>query len=252
MFGAVKQQHNEQVMNTALRFVLFAVFLCCSVGVLIALGTWQIQRLHWKNDILTTMQRRLDSPAAAVPPANVIEPQQHGYQPVVVQGEILQEVVYVLSTQDGHIGYRVITPLVFNNRRILVDLGFIANNAQPIQTTPTTAKIIGHVHWPDETDIWTPPPDTNNAIWFARDVAALAQHFQTEPILLIATSIDTKGGVPITPVPLTTDGIRNAHFGYALTWYSMAVIWAVMGGFMLYRMQQSQRHNSRHHPPMSS
>ena len=41
---------------------------------------------------------------------------------------------------------------------------------------------------------------------------------------------------PVTPLPVDTSGIPNDHLNYAITWFSLAVVWLGMTGFLLWRI----------------
>jgi surfeit locus 1 family protein len=95
--------------------------------------------------------------------------------------------------------------------------------------------ITGTLHWPNESDSFTPAPDTARNIWFARDVPAMARALGTGPVMVVARS-DTGDG--IMPVPVDTAGIPNDHLNYALTWFGLAVVWAGMTGLLLWRIRR--------------
>jgi surfeit locus 1 family protein len=40
----------------------------------------------------------------------------------------------------------------------------------------------------------------------------------------------------VTPLPIDTSDIPNDHLGYAITWFSLAFVWAIMSGFFIIRM----------------
>ena len=37
------------------------------------------------------------------------------------------------------------------------------------------------------------------------------------------------------PLPVTTEGIPNNHLGYAVQWFGLALVWAGMTLFLLWR-----------------
>jgi surfeit locus 1 family protein len=41
--------------------------------------------------------------------------------------------------------------------------------------------------------------------------------------------------VGTAPMPLDSAAVPNDHLGYALTWFSLALVWAVMTGLFLWR-----------------
>jgi surfeit locus 1 family protein len=94
--------------------------------------------------------------------------------------------------------------------------------------------VAGNLNWPDDVTPSTPPYDAARAIWYGRDVAGIAALLGTEPILVIARS-DTGDGV--APRPVTTAGFRNDHWQYAVTWFSLAAVWAGMTVFLLWRIR---------------
>jgi surfeit locus 1 family protein len=49
----------------------------------------------------------------------------------------------------------------------------------------------------------------------------------------------------VTPLPVDTSGIPNDHLSYAITWLSLAAIWAAMTGFFIWRMRQSGKGQQR-------
>lgn len=125
-----------------------------------------------------------------------------------------------------------------SRRRIMVDLGFV-----PVEATggrvPARIDVTGNLHWPDEVDGFTPDPDLDANIWFARDVPAMADALGTEPVLVVARSVDPAQGTQ--PLPVGTEGIPNDHLNYAITWFTLAVIWAGMTGLLIRRMARAER-----------
>ncbi len=85
-------------------------------------------------------------------------------------------------------------------------------------------------------DGYTPEPDREAELWFARDVPAMAAALDTEPVLIVRRAGGELPGV--TPWPVDTAGIPNDHLEYAITWFSLAAIWLAMTGFLVYRMRK--------------
>ena len=63
----------------------------------------------------------------------------------------------------------------------------------------------------------------------------MAEALAAEPVLLVTASSDDPGA-PL-PLPVTAN-IPNDHLGYAITWFGLAAVWAVMTGYLLWRIKR--------------
>ncbi|MCY4153184.1 MAG: SURF1 family protein [Aestuariivita sp.] len=205
------------------RSFLFASM--AGIAILISLGIWQIQRLEWKQSILRDIENRINQEPEPLP--NNLDPERDRFSAIVVDGMILPEEIHVLVSKkrDGA-GYRIITPMqIHDGRRILVDRGFTQADNKDLERSTGQFEIIGNVHWPDEVDRFTPSPDYQSNIWFARDVDAMAMQLKTLPILVIAR---TQTDPQVIPLPVDPKSIPNNHLQYAITWFAIAAIWLAM------------------------
>ena len=97
-------------------------------AILISLGVWQVQRLTWKQGILAEINGRIEAPAVPLPEQP--DPKEAAYLPVEVTGSFEGQTLRVLVSQkDQGAGYRLITALSTGDRRVLVDRGYIPNEA---------------------------------------------------------------------------------------------------------------------------
>lgn len=217
------------------RMIAPLLFGLIGAAILIGLGAWQMQRLAWKNSILSGISARLTDTPADLPA--VPDSQADLYLPVRVDGRFTGEDLDVLaSRKEIGAGFRIIAAFeTTQGRRILIDRGFVTDEARGLPRMAKAAAITGTLHWPRETDSYTPPPDPTTGMWFARDVPAMAAVLRTEPVLVVARS-DTGDGVE--PMPVGTEGIPNDHLQYAITWFSLAVVWLGMTGLLLWRIRR--------------
>lgn len=219
--------------------VLFAVFSIAGTAVLGWLGNWQLDRLAWKQTVLEQIDQRIAAPAVPVPLTPV--PSEDTYLPVFAEGRFGQEYIRVLVSQKRiGAGYRVISAFKTEGRRILVDRGFIdLSNSSDIQADQAVV-VQGNLHWPDEVDGFTPAPDLEKNIWFARDVRALSEALQTQPILIVASQISPPDQ-NIKPLEIDSSAIPNDHLQYAVTWFSLAAIWIMMSAAFLWRSRKKKK-----------
>ena len=215
------------------RLIFLSVIGGLGLVTLLGLGIWQVQRLAWKQAVLETIQSRVSAPPVVVP-QNPTE-QHDRYRAVSAEGELGAQDLHVFwVTKDAATGYRVITALELSDgRRLLLDRGFIPAAAKNSTRSSEAVSVTGNLLWPDEGDWTTPPPEVDANILYARDVAYMASRLDTEPVLIVARSISPETSV--TPQPVTTVGIPNNHLQYAITWFSLAFIWAAMTASFLWR-----------------
>lgn len=217
-----------------MRRVIFLLIISgAGLAILIGLGTWQLQRKAWKEDLLQTIEANIAAAPAALP--QVPAKERDRYRAVTVEGEIEGNALHVFwVTKDAETGYRIIAPFVTTDgRRVLLDRGFIPAAEKAASLTIGQATVTGNLLWPDEGDWTTPAPEVDANILYARDVAYMAERLNTEPVLIVARSATPEAAV--TPQAVTTAGIPNNHLQYAITWFSLAFIWAAMTIYFLRR-----------------
>ncbi len=217
------------------RFIFPLVAGLGGFAILIWLGVWQLQRLDWKEARLAAIDARIAAPAEALPASP--DPARDAFMPVRVTGTFTGEGLEVLgSLRDLGPGYRVIAVLQTDTgRRVLVDRGMIGEDHHNDPRTVTVATVTGNLHWPDEVDSYTPPPDAGRNLWFARDVPAMARALNAEPVLIVAREATGDG---IEPLPLDSSTIPNDHLNYAITWFSTAFVWLGMTALLVWRIRQ--------------
>jgi surfeit locus 1 family protein len=217
------------------RMIAPLLFGIVGVAILVSLGVWQVQRLAWKTAILDEISTRLAAEAVPVPPDP--SPTVDAYRKVEAEGEIGPGELHVYTSNPPQgVGYRVIVPLkLADGRSILLDRGFVPIAAKDAPRHLGPIRVEGALVWPQETDSFTDAPDRETNIWFARDVPLMAEALGTVPVMLVtATSNDPAAP---TPMPVSVN-ISNDHLQYAVTWFLLAVVWAGMTAYLLWRIKR--------------
>ncbi|WP_415403801.1 SURF1 family protein [Tateyamaria sp. SN3-11] len=219
------------------RLWFLLTFGLIGTAILVSLGVWQVQRLAWKEGILARIEARIDAPPMPLPATP--DPESDAYLHVTVSGQIAPEQLRVLVSQKNvGAGYRIISPMQLDGRKVMVDRGFVRTRDAVAAPPAGVVTVSGNLQWPQETDGFTPAPDTDNNIWFARDVPAMAATLGTAPILIVAKDV-SPSDTPPTPFPVDTSRIPNDHLQYAITWFSLAAIWVGMTAYFLLRTPRS-------------
>lgn len=208
-------------------------------AILLSLGIWQVRRLAWKEAILAEINAQIVAPAVPLDRLGALKEEAHRYRAVTVSGRTTGPEALVISGQTmAGAGYEVISAFQTDTgRMILLDRGFVPEAARTKERPPVALSVTGNLAWPHDSDSYTPPPDPKTHIFFARDAGPIAQALGTEPVLVIAREV--AGEEPgITPVPVDTSAIPNNHLNYAITWFSLAVVWAGMTVAFLWRIRR--------------
>jgi surfeit locus 1 family protein len=221
------------------RFAIPVLIGILGVAALMSLGFWQVQRLTWKEAILDEITTRIA--AEPVPVPDHPDPERDQYLPVTASGEITDEEVHVLvSTREIGAAFRIIALFrTDDGRRLLLDRGVVPEARKDEARAPVKATVTGNLLWPRETDMFTPDPDRETNLWFARDAEALSRELAAEPFLIVVRET-SETEPPVTPHPVDSVGIPNDHLEYAITWFGLAAVWAGMTVLWMMRIARGK------------
>lgn len=200
--------------------------------VLIGLGTWQVERLHWKVALIAQMNASLSAPPLTLDEIVKLPNVEAQYRHVRLAGRFdNSKEAYAFATGEGGTPvYHVLTPLILaDGRALIVDRGTIPQNLRDPKTRAAgqldgEQYVTGVWRTPDPANLFTPKPDLKKRIWFARDVKAMAalDHLAlAAPVVVEADATPNPGGWP--KGGQTVVSLPNNHLQYAITWYLMAL-----------------------------
>jgi surfeit locus 1 family protein len=212
--------------------------------VLLSLGTWQVERLHWKEALIAERDARLAAPAALLP-ADADWP-AWDFRRVEVRGTFRHDLeqLFGASGHAGEVGHHVLTPLVRpDGTALLVDRGWVpADRAHPatrregLLEGAVSVTGIARYRGDHVTNWFTPANQPEQATWFSYDLPGLegALGLALLPVVVEADGRPNPGGLPIGG--LTRIALSNNHLQYAITWYGLALtLVAVYVSFSLRR-----------------
>lgn len=217
-----------------MRKLLFPLLIGAGgIAILLYLMVWQLNRLDWKEGVIAEIEARLA--AEPVPLPATVTADADNYRTVIMQGSATgEEIRFLDSGTAAGTGHRIIAAFeTTDGRRVMLDQGLLEINdaaAQAADPLTDTVTVQGNLIWPDDVSEQAPEGDE----WYARDVPAMAQALNTEPVLVVlsaATAYDPR----LAPLPLSTRNIKNDHLEYAITWGLLAIVWLAMTIFYVAR-----------------
>lgn len=211
--------------------------------ILLGLGTWQMQRLHWKEGLLQTIDQRTHSA-----PRQLADVEKEfdasgdvDYTPVTVSGTFLHSGErHFYATWDGDAGFNVYTPLALDDGRVvLINRGFVPYDLKDVAKR-LRGQVAGRVTvtglarnpLPAKPSIMLPDNDVAKNIFYWKDRDAMAASAGLPagavlvPIFIDADKTPNPGGLPVGGV--TIIDLPNSHLQYAFTWYGLAAALAAV------------------------
>jgi surfeit locus 1 family protein len=209
------------------------VFTVPVVLLLLALGSWQIERLFWKRELIAQRQSAVAAAPTVVPPSPE-EARREEFHHVTDEGVFLhdKEIFLGATSEAGRNGYQVLTPLREPGGRIVfINRGFIpAELKDPAKRSASqvsgTVRVAGLLRLPPtQKPAWFLPdnrPDLNYWFWIDLPAMAVADELDhVAPFYIDADATPNPGGWPKGGI--TRLELRNDHLQYAITWFSLAV-----------------------------
>lgn len=205
--------------------------------ILIGLGTWQVERLRWKEALIAMITERTH--AAPLPLAD-IEARFRSigdvdYTPVTATGTFVHAGErHFLATWQGQSGFYVYTPLVLDDGRIVfVNRGFVPYDLKDPAKRPEgqvagKVTIIGLARNPltGKPSSLVPDNDLRKNVFYWKDRDAMAgsaglrSGAEIVPVFIDAGDAPNPGGYPVGGVTMIE--MPNSHLQYAVTWYGLA------------------------------
>jgi len=216
---------------------------------LLGLGTWQVERLHWKEALLARIAALQAAPAQ--PAASVLQRLATGgdvdFTRVVADCPGLPAAPFLelYGLRQGQAGVRLVSACrvaAGPYQSVLVDRGFMPDTvaARPAVDAAAAApfRLVGVLRRPDRRNLFSPPNRPGH--WFTRDIPAMAAALRAPapaPVFLFAETPTNPELPALAPAPVPAD-IPNRHLEYALTWYGLAAALAGVYAAMLLKRRK--------------
>ncbi len=228
-----------------MRFIfrpLPALTTACAIlfALLVGLGVWQVQRLHWKLGLIAAVNRNLAAPPLSLGKAVQMGSEGAQYHRVALDGRFdnAKEAYVFTTSEGGEPVFHVVTPFETELGTFLVDRGLVPQSLRAPETRMAgeiegPARVVGVWRIPDAPGYFTPAPDKAKRIWYARDLEGIARADGiklAEPVIIEADATPNPGGWPRGGQTEVT--FRNEHLQYAITWFALAA--GLLGVYLAY------------------
>ncbi len=234
--------------------ILMGAAFVVALAILLSLGTWQLQRLYWKEQLLSDMAaRRIAAPVSLADiEAMAARGEDIEYSPVTVSGVFANNKErHFFATWRGQTGYHVYTPLQLADGRFLfVNRGFTPFEAKEPEmrkqgqlTGLQSVTGLARARLAEKPSSIVPDNDLSKNIFYWKDLDAMAATTgipadRLVPFFVDAGDAPNPKGLPIGAV--TQFDLPNNHLQYAVTWYGLAAALVGVGLFAVLRRKTAR------------
>lgn len=236
-----------------LRTGLTLALVLGAFAVLIGLGTWQVQRLHWKEELLARIAERTQAEPLSVDEIRSLYPDIE-YMPVRLAGRFDHAAErHFFTTHAGQSGYSIYTPLVMDDgEAVFVNRGFVPYDRKDPATRPL-GQVEGRVEITGlaRTGLTAKPswivPDNEPGknVFYWKDMRAMRETSglpESVPVLAFFVDADATPNPGVLPVGgVTIIDMPNNHLQYAVTWYGLAGALAAVVAAWFWRRRRPEK-----------
>ena len=208
---------------------------------LCALGTWQVHRLAWKQNLIAQVEQRAHAaptPAPAQAEWPALTSDNAEYRRVTAKGTYLydRQTLVQAATELGS-GYWVMTPLQLpEGGTVLVNRGFVLPEWRKRQAAGGQAeadagpvKVDGLLRMGEPGNGFLRNNDPAANLWYSRDLPAIATARGLSDVAPYFIDADASSSPSRDPAQDPVGGLTvltfpNNHLVYAITWYALALM----------------------------
>lgn len=230
---------NKTINIFGLKYRLISLpFVFAAFFTLTSLGNWQGERAREKNELIRSIEYNIKAPPAITYGSTLRY--TDNYSKIVVYGRFIPGTdVFLYGRRSAYPekdGYYLLSSFkTDDNDIILVSRGWIPqsvkDNYEEYSVNTNKVRLVGFV-LPGEKPSLITPSSSNKVedIWFFIDLDKAKKRFNLTIdnfYLMQINSVDLPdGGLSLSGHNLSK--IRNDHFEYMITWYSLAFILIIM------------------------
>jgi surfeit locus 1 family protein len=199
--------------------LLFSIFVFFFISIFIALGSWQLVRLNWKNELLNKIDVSLKKE-----PVDLMTNVPEDYLKIKTSGVIdFDKQIYLYSLNEkGSPGFNVVNPIIINNKNFLLNRGWIPFNKKNTKEINIFdhKTILGTLKKQTKASRFKPANDVKDNYWFTLDRNDVFKYTNKNfsPFIIYLNN-----NLELPKPKIITVNIPNSHKKYAITWFSLAL-----------------------------
>lgn len=221
------------------------------IAILVWLGSWQLNRLTWKENLIAQVEARVGLSPQPIPAPHTWDqmiPEDYNFTPSTARGTYQFDYeAYVFTTlhtprgTSGGQGVWVMTPLLLEDGHLIyINRGFVPyetwlDGTQTWDPPADTVTVTGLLRRPELQDFFATDPDLTTRLFNRRDTRFIARQLQMNEekvsqlaLFYLDTAANSTGRLPQGGE--TEQTFSNSHLQYMVTWYGLAL--AVLGSLI--------------------
>lgn len=220
-----------------------AAATAAALAVLLALGTWQVQRLAWKTAWIDQLRAAEAAPPEPLP-LRVEDPAALAFRRFSATGTLAHErsVVVGIAERNRQIGAYLATPLIRRGAEPLwVVRGWVPYPPFPaLPAAEGEVTVTGYLMLPERRGWFTPDDRPAERRFWAMQPGPMAEAVGLAGPAPFALALTGEAREPPIPQRRPPTPVNN-HLGYAITWFGLAAALAVFFLFWARSLLQRAR-----------
>lgn len=213
------------------RLLLPGLCTLVALAILIGLGTWQVERMHWKHDVLAAIAAAEARPGVELPAS------PPPFLKVRATGRLLFDLAALYGAEGRDLrsgpvmGAQLLVPLERpGGPAVMVMLGWVPT--LPAERTPRVATVEGYIRPADHAGLFSATDDAPGRRFYTLNPSTIGAALGLGPVapyVIVALGAPQTGQPePASTLPRPSDN----HLSYAVTWYGLAL--GLIGVFLVF------------------
>ena len=220
------------------------LFALPALLVLLWLGTWQVQRLEWKNQLIEDFESRANAAPVDLPSGDVGPEMEFRRLALTGSYDHDREVFMTGRTYEGNAGFHIVTPFTLTDgRTVLINRGWVSESYREQDKREFTlvegeVTVVAILRFPGKRGYFVPENEPENGFWFTLVPEQIVSHLGLQgkaETAIYAAALRTSDTIELPIAARTETNLRNSHLGYAITWYGIAC--ALIGVYLAFHHQ---------------